>query len=155
MACQMIENTYRARRTRDVKKQTRTLDILSSRAFVIRRRMYLKRDIVQPYGRPTARASIVAVHIRSHVPWIFTRRRAVPCCSYSCKFIHEISDCRQSEARWYLETDEERRTRIHVLEVAVLLASIDVHLVVHRDCWQVLVRKAVHANDDEQEHSEM
>lgn len=45
--------------------------------------------------------------------------------------------------RWYLKADVECRARIYILEVAVLLAGVNVHLVVHRDRGQVFVRETI------------
>lgn len=56
----------------------------------------------------------------------------------------------------YLETDVESRSRVHILRIAVFLAGVDVHLVIHRYRGQVLIREAVglERRDQEQKHAE-
>lgn len=50
---------------------------------------------------------------------------------------------RRMSSRRYLETDVERRAWIYILEVTVLLAGVNVHLIVHRDRWQVLIGETI------------
>lgn len=79
------------------------------------------------------------------------------CYSRSRFFSQTIFDNRYGQSvSIYLETDVESCTRVHILRVAILLAGVDVHLIIHRDRGQILVRKAVRleGRDQEQEYAE-
>lgn len=54
----------------------------------------------------------------------------------------DISQDSDTSPRPYLKADVESCAWIYILEVAVLLAGIDVHLVVHRHRGQILVGEA-------------